>query len=137
VIAQCLSESDVIKVGNTAPTRDFTYVKDTSRGIVELLKHSASPGEVFNIGTGSEISISRLIDLIQEIIGTNKSVFQEKERVRPTNSEVLRLVCDSSKLERATGFRAITGLREGLEKTVEWFRLKKTNWYYKGTSFVE
>lgn len=137
VISQCLSNSECIEVGNLSPTRDFTYVKDTIRAIHELINYNARPGEVFNIGTGTEVSISGLINSIQTIVGTNKPVRQESIRIRPLNSEVYRLVCDSSKIEKATGFRATTSLIRGLEETIDWVKSRENTGYYRGADFVD
>lgn len=137
VISQCLSDSEDIEVGNLAPTRDFTFVKDTVKAIFGLTNHEVEPGTVFNIGTGSEISIAGLVNLIQSILETNKPIRQDAMRVRPQSSEVLRLVCDSTKLQNATGFRAMTDLKSGLTETIEWFSNNSHSKYYRGVEFVD
>jgi nucleoside-diphosphate-sugar epimerase len=77
---------------------------------------------VFNIGTNQEISIGDLFELIAELSGRPARIVTDEERVRPVNSEVMRLLCDSTKLANASGFRPQVTLRDGLMRTIEWFR---------------
>jgi NDP-hexose 4,6-dehydratase len=78
-------------------------------------------GETFNAGTGEEISIGALAGTICELIGRPVPVRRETERLRPAASEVMRLVCDSSKLRRVTGWAPAHTLHDGLKLTIEWF----------------
>ncbi|MDQ1644780.1 MAG: NDP-hexose 4,6-dehydratase, partial [Cryptosporangiaceae bacterium] len=78
-------------------------------------------GELFNAGTGEEISVGDTAQLIAELMGHEVEFTSEAERLRPENSEVTRLVCDSAKLQKATDWRPGHSLREGLEATIGWF----------------
>lgn len=110
-----------IKLGDTSPTRDFNYVEDTCRGMIELSRCDSALGETVNIGSGREISILDTFNLIRDIMQSDAVLIREQERVRPEKSEVQRLVCDSSKLQTLTGFKPSFSMREGLEQTVQWF----------------
>jgi nucleoside-diphosphate-sugar epimerase len=79
-------------------------------------------GEVFHIGTQQEISIGDLFDLIVELSGSQAQRTTDDARLRPEKSEVMRLLCNNTKLASASGFRPQTTLREGLLRTIEWFR---------------
>lgn len=122
VITQVLSGETEISLGNTTPTRDFTYVLDTCLGFLEIYRSKELFGEFTNIGTSTEVSIKDLCDLIKEIIGKEINIVQDKRRVRPTNSEVERLVCDNTKLISSTKWKQQYDLKEGLSLTVEWFK---------------
>ena len=122
VITQVLSGETEISLGNTTPTRDFTYVLDTCLGFLEIYRSKELFGEFTNIGTSTEVSIKDLCDLIKEIIGKEINIVQDKKRVRPTNSEVERLVCDNTKLISSTKWKQQYDLKEGLSLTVEWFK---------------
>ena len=122
VITQILSGETEISLGNTTPTRDFTYVLDTCLGFLEIFRSKELFGEFTNIGTSTEVSIKDLCDLIKEIIGKEINIVQDKKRVRPTNSEVERLVCDNTKLISSTKWKQQYDLKEGLSLTVEWFK---------------
>ena len=122
VITQVLSGETEISLGNTTPTRDFTYVLDTCLGFLEIYRSKELFGEFTNIGTSTEVSIKDLCDLIKEIIGKEINIVQDKRRVRPANSEVERLVCDNTKLISSTKWKQQYDLKEGLSLTVEWFK---------------
>ena len=122
VITQILSGETEINLGNTTPTRDFTYVLDTCLGFLEIYRSKELFGEFTNIGTSTEVSIKDLCNLIKEIIGKEINIVQDKRRVRPANSEVERLVCDNTKLISSTKWKQQYDLKEGLSLTVEWFK---------------
>ena len=105
VISQIVAKEKKITVGDISPTRDFSYVEDTCRAFVKIAEHDNTIGKVINTGSNSEISIVDLIQLIQSIMGSDLEVFQSKERIRPLNSEVHRLFCDSSLLIELTSFK--------------------------------
>ena len=122
IITQILAGKRVIKLGSLNPTRDFSYVEDTCRGILALAEYDAAVGQTFNIGSNAEISIGDTVDLIKEIMGAHVDVSSEEARVRPANSEVERLWCDNTKIRALTGFHPKVKLRDGLQKTIAWFK---------------
>lgn len=125
VITQIAAGKRRLKVGNLAPTRDFTYVADTVAGFIALAGCDAAVGEVVNLGTGFEITIGDTIALIAEIMGAEIELEVEEQRLRPEKSEVERLLSDNSKALRLAGWKPALagreGLRRGLEQTAEWF----------------
>lgn len=131
IISQILSDNEFLKVGDTSPTRDFTFVQDTCQAFLEIANSKKTIGETINIGTNVEISINDLITLIKDITGSNIQIKQEEKRKRPKKSEVFRLVCDSTKLKELTGFNPDTNLKDGLIETVEWFSLPENLTKYK------
>ena len=131
IISQILSDNEFLKVGDTSPTRDFTFVQDTCQAFLEIANSKKTIGETINIGTNVEISINDLITLIKDITGSNIQIKQEEKRKRPKKSEVFRLVCDSTKLKELTGFNPDTNLKDGLIETVEWFSLTENLTKYK------
>ena len=82
IISQALTQPE-ITVGNTAPTRDFTYVTDTVEGFLQLAESDAAVGQEVNLGTGSEVSIGDLVQRINSIIGRDLPIRKKDERVRP------------------------------------------------------
>jgi len=87
-------------------------------GLAESLEY----GEAYNAGSQRAIMISDLIDIVIELTSSRKPVLQEDKRVRPTNSEVRALLADCTRFVRATGWSPQVKLREGLERTVQWWR---------------
>ncbi len=121
IISQIASGMKEIKLGDLSPTRDFNYVADTCRGYLELAKCDKAIGETVNIGSNFEISIKDTLDLIKDIMNSDVRFITDEQRIRPQNSEVFRLWCDNTKIRSLTGFEPKYSIREGLEKTVEWF----------------
>lgn len=121
IITQIASGVKAIKLGDVSPTRDFNYVDDICQGFIQLAKCDQAIGEVVNIGSNAEISIMDTLELIKDITGSDVEFMLDKQRVRPEKSEVFRLWCDNGKIQALTGWEPRHTLREGLEKTVEWF----------------
>jgi len=131
IISQILANKTSLKLGSLHPTRDFNFVEDTCRGFIGLAESDAAIGQIFNIGSNREISIGNLINLIQDIMQSDVSVETDDQRLRPEHSEVERLWCDNSKIREITGFSPVVSLREGLEKTVDWFKQPENLRRYK------
>ncbi len=131
IITQIASGINEIKLGDVSPTRDFNYVADTCRGFIELAACTKAIGEVVNIGSGSEISILDTLELIKGIMNSDVVFITEERRLRPENSEVLRLCCDNTKIKEMTGFTPRFPLLEGLKETVEWFTKRENLSKYK------
>jgi len=121
IITQIANEYKEIKIGDTTPTRDFNYVKDICNGYILLAECDKAIGETVNIGSNTEISIKELFALIKDIMHSDAKLVTEEQRLRPEHSEVFRLRCDNTKIKELTGYKPQYPLREGLEKTVEWF----------------
>jgi NAD dependent epimerase/dehydratase len=123
IIAQLAAGHTTVQLGALTPTRDFLYVKDTASAFatVGTAPAEAVVGELFNAGTGEEISVGDTATLIAQLMGRQAEFTSEAERLRPENSEVRRLVCDATKLQKATDWRPGHSLREGLQHTIDWF----------------
>jgi NAD dependent epimerase/dehydratase len=119
IISQALTQPE-ITVGNTAPTRDFTYVTDTVEGFVQLAGSDATVGQEVNLGTGVEVSIGDLVQRINTVIGRDLPVRKKDERVRPESSEVTRLLSNNSMARELTGWKPCVGLEEGIRLTAKW-----------------
>jgi NDP-hexose 4,6-dehydratase len=123
VITQLASGSRQLKLGALDPTRDFSYVTDTVQAFLDLgdAPGSAVYGEVFNCGPGDDIAIGRLAEDIARLMGVEADIVEDAQRLRPKDSEVMRLVCDASKLRERTGWRPRLTRDEGLRCTIDWF----------------
>ncbi|MHC4173285.1 MAG: GDP-mannose 4,6-dehydratase [Planctomycetota bacterium] len=120
IISQLLNSQGRIKLGNVATTRDFTFIKDTVKGFIEIHKSENLFGEITNIGLNEEISIADLVKLIAGLMGKHAEFDIDKERIRPQRSEVERLRCDNSKLTKNTSWRPEYTLESGLKETIQW-----------------
>jgi len=128
IITQILNGQREIKLGNTAPTRDLTFVKDTVSGFIEILKSDALTGEVTNIGMNEEISIGELSKMIAELMNSNVAFVADTARIRPDASEVMRLKCNNAKLIENTQWKPNFTLRQGLLGTIEWITSHRTHY---------
>ncbi|MGM0419302.1 MAG: NAD-dependent 4,6-dehydratase LegB [Thermodesulfobacteriota bacterium] len=131
IITQLAQGKEKLVLGDLSPTRDLNFVKDTCAGMISLVSSDNTSGEIVNIGSGREISIGDLVDLIQNKMGTKARIVQSEDRVRPKGSEVFRLCCDNSKIKELTGFEPLTGLEKGIEITAQWFSDKNNLKNYK------
>lgn len=134
IITQMLNKKN-IKLGSTSPTRDFTFVEDTVSGMISAINKKKSIGEIINIGSGHEISIKKLITVIEKISGQKINIKKETKRVRPLKSEVFRLVASIKKAKKILNwspkYSGIKGLENGLRKTLDWFKRNKNSGNYK------
>ncbi|TAM57659.1 MAG: SDR family NAD(P)-dependent oxidoreductase [Chloroflexota bacterium] len=122
ILSQLVAGAAELRLGDRRPTRDFTFVDDTVRAFISVADAPAEAvvGQVLNAGSGSEISIGALAELLCEISGRKVPVLEEEARHRPPGSEVMRLVADSSRLRAATGWAPEHSLRDGLTETWRW-----------------
>lgn len=128
IISQIFSDKQNLTIGNLAPTRDLTYVKDTCNGFLEIFKSEKLFGEITNIGMGQEISINDLVKKILKLTEIDKSIETDENRIRPDNSEVERLMCNNKKLINNTGWKPAYDLDKGLIETIEWLKQNMNNY---------
>jgi NAD dependent epimerase/dehydratase len=121
IASQALTR-DEIRLGNLAPTRDFTFVTDTVDGFLQVGASEAALGREVNLGTGQEISIGELAARIVAASGRDLPVRQAEERSRPAASEVSRLLSNHALARELAGWEPRVTLDDGLRRTVEWVR---------------
>tara|TARA_S200000501_G_C20745274_1_gene709217 strand:- start:193 stop:1173 length:981 start_codon:yes stop_codon:yes gene_type:complete len=122
IILQLLNSRKFIYFGNIKPTRDLTYVDDTCSGFIEILNKKKFLGKVTNIGSKNETSVEKLIHKISRIMGITKKIKIERNRIRPKDSEVERLVCDNSFLLKNSNWKPKYTLNDGLVETIKWVK---------------
>lgn len=122
IIAQALSGKKTIDLGHLGVTRDFNYVTNTVEAFIQLAESEKGLGEVFNVGTGVEISVADLVDLIARVSQRKIKVHVEKQRLRPVKSEVERLLCEAGKFRRLCGWEPRVSLEQGIHKTIAWIK---------------
>ena len=103
--------------GDGTQTRDLLYATDCARFIVEGTFSDAAVGEVLNAGTGSDISINDLADLV----ATDGTEITHVEHHHP-QSEVPKLRCDPTKANEVLGWEPTVSLEEGVERLREWLQ---------------
>jgi UDP-glucose 4-epimerase len=109
-------------LGDGTQTMDFVYIEDVARANILALQSDVSD-DVFNVGNGVETSLNELAQaLLETMHSTLTPEYGPERKVNP----VPRRLADTTKAERLLGFRARVGLREGLERLVEWWRANAT-----------
>jgi GDP-L-fucose synthase len=111
------AEDEVVLWGDGSPTREFLYVDDCVEGLVLAAERYDGP-EPVNLGASREISIRELAELVAEVTGYEGQITWDTEK---PNGQPRRSV-DGSRARELFGFEARTPLREGLERTVAWYR---------------
>ncbi len=106
--------------GDGSPTREFLYVEDAAEGILLAAEKYDSP-EPVNLGSGMEISIKDLVELIAHLTGFNGRIIWDTSK--PNGQPRRRL--DVNRAEQAFGFKAGTSFEEGLKRTIDWYRQQK------------
>lgn len=128
IITQLLAGAQEIKLGDLQPTRDLNYVRDTVEGFLSILETKAAIGEEINIANSKEISMGDLAQLIINLINPNAKIVVDEQRLRPTNSEVFRLLGCNEKIKALTGWAPKYSIQEGLLETINWFRENQKNY---------
>lgn len=135
VITQIASGARRLRLGSLHPRRDLNFVSDTVAAFLSVIDAPEKDvvGQVLNAGSGVEVSVGDLVDLIATLMGVTVEVTRDEDRVRPPASEVDRLVADSSALRTATGWRPTVDLARGLAATADWFLAPgNLDWYAPG-----
>ena len=122
IITQLLTGSETIKLGSLTPTRDFNYVKDTAAGFLALLESNKTIGEEINIATQHEISIGDLAKELIRQINPNAKIECDEQRIRPSKSEVQRLLGSNEKIKTLTDWEPEYTFEQGIAETISWMR---------------
>jgi len=118
-LLRTLAGKPMVIFGDGTQTRDFTYVSDTARGIIEAGLADAAIGETINIGSGFELAIKDLADEVRAVTGRpDAKVIHEADRP----GDVLRLYADTTKVQKLIGFKPTVTLADGLKKLLAWYQ---------------
>ncbi len=119
-ICQALEGKPLTVYGDGTQTRSFCFIEDLVEGIYRVAVYENLKGEVFNLGNPQEYRILDLAKLIVEITGSSSEItFMERPQDDPDRRKP-----DIKKAKKILGWEPKIGIREGLEKTVKWFREK-------------
>ncbi len=96
-------------------TREYTYISDAVEGFIRAARRGPA-GEVVNLGSGEEISLRELVELVGKVLGREVSL--DPEFLPYRENEIRRLVGDHSRARRLLGWRPLIGLEEGIRRTI-------------------
>lgn len=122
IITQLLAGKTEIKLGSLTPTRDFNYVKDTARGFLEIYRSERTIGQEINIATQKEISIGQLAEELIRQINPDAKIICDQQRLRPTKSEVERLLGSNKKIKELTDWEPRYTFEQGVAETIEFLK---------------
>jgi NAD dependent epimerase/dehydratase len=120
IISQALARP-TLRLGSLHPRRDLTYVEDTAAAFVAVAEADEQVvGRTVQLGTGVDVSVGELVQLVGELLGKELTVETDPARVRPPNSEVERLISDPALAAALAGWRPRVELRDGIGRTISW-----------------
>ncbi|MGJ4949691.1 SDR family NAD(P)-dependent oxidoreductase [Bradyrhizobium sp. HKCCYLS20291] len=111
-----------IRLGSLTPERDMTYVSDTVAGFLAAATTPGLDGQTINLGTGATHPVGWFADRILTLMGVQKPIVTDDQRLRPARSEVMKLVSDNSLARRAMGWSPTISLDTGLRQTIDFVR---------------
>jgi nucleoside-diphosphate-sugar epimerase len=105
--------------GDGEQTRDFTYVENAVQANLRACEAPGASGKVFNVGTGSRISLNQTLALLRSISGKNLEARYEP----PREGDIRDSLADISRARASLGYEPTVKFEEGLKRTFEWYRL--------------
>ena len=121
IIKKCMDakergDDSITAWGTGTPTREFLYVTDAARGIVDAMEQYDSP-EPINLGSGKEVTIEQLISMIAEVVGFNGEI--NWDETKPDGQP--RRCLDVSRAKKQINWETQVELRDGIENVVDWY----------------
>ncbi len=118
-IKKALAEQAPIIFGDGVQTRDFVYIDDNIEAAIRAFESDTTNGEIINVGTGKPTTILDLAEETIHLTHMDKKITPEFTSAR---DDVKHRFPDVSKMRRLLNFRPSTSLRDGLQKTIEWYK---------------
>lgn len=120
-IAKILNGRRPVIYGDGDQTRDFVFVSNIVEANILAMEAEGAPGEVFNIACGQGLTINALVEEINSVLGTRiKPIYR-----KPRPGDIRYSLADLTKARKGLGYQPQDNFREGLEKTIAWFRERK------------
>ena len=126
-VTSALADEPLTVHGDGHASRDWLYVEDDAEAIVAAIEADLDSvaGEVINVATGVDVSVSEVADLVLSVLGKPASL---KAYVDERPGQVDRHIGSTEKADRLLGWRARTSFVDGLERTVAWYRENEAWW---------
>ncbi len=120
MIVRAMNKKPLFIFGEGNQTRDFIYVEEAAKGIIDIASNNDCLSNSINICTGEETTIRKIADIICTEFSLNPDEYIQKQKPRP--GDVMRHLGDNSKFEKLTGYQPKTTIEEGITKTISWFK---------------
>jgi len=109
-----------LRLGDLTPTRNFTYIDDIITAFIRMAEEDSVVGEVVNFGSTRAVTIGELAQLIANLMEKDMEILSDPKRLRPKQSEIQRVLADSTKAKTLLGWETEVGLEDGLRRTIDW-----------------
>jgi len=109
-----------MKTTSGRQTREFNYVEDLADGFVKLATRAGIEGQLFNLGCGEDVAIRDVVTMILDLM--DNPIDPDIGALPDRPNEIWRMYCDNTRAREQLGWAPKHSLREGLEKTIEWYR---------------
>lgn len=127
-VRQAIDGKEIQIFGDGKQERDYLYVDDIVSAFLKVAASSQTDGEVYNIGTHERVHFVDMVDAVLEITGTGKKVHIPWPENYEKN-ETGNYIADTSKIKRTVAWEATVPLKEGIRKTVEYFKANKEHYW--------
>ncbi len=117
-IHQALIDEDLTVFGDGSQTRSFTYVVDEIEGFLKIVHKQKALGQVINLGNDKEFTILELANIILELTNSHSKIVYKHLPI----DDPVRRCPDLKKAKEILNWQPTTTLREGLKKTIAWFK---------------
>jgi len=109
-----------LRLGDLTPTRNVTYIDDSVTAFMRMAEEASVVGEVVNFGSTRAITIGELAQMIADLMEKDVAIVSDPKRLRPKQSEIQRVLADSTKAKNLLGWEAEVELEDGLRRTIDW-----------------
>ena len=116
---RALRNEDMNIYGTGRQTRDLLFVGDCADFVLRAAMAPEARGEIFNAGTGRDISVNDLAALCKRVVPGTKSRIKHVKHIHP-QSEIMKLCCNANKVKKVLGWKPSVKLEQGLTQTREW-----------------
>ncbi len=124
IILQAM-QGRTVRLGNTGTRRDMNYVGDITEGMIAAVFSAKTTGRTINLATGKDFTIAEMAQSVGNLLGKKLEIKTERRRLRPDNSEVIRLRGDSRLARKLIGYRPRYDLKSGLVETIQFFEANR------------
>ncbi len=117
-VRRILNGEQPVIFGDGTQTRDFIFVRDTTRATIDIYKNKNTRGQVINVASGKETSINELVKIIADEMAYSGKIKYEK----PRPGDVMRHMGDTTLAKKIINFKPTVSLQEGMRETIAWYK---------------
>jgi len=120
MIVRAMNKQPLVLFGSGEQTRDFLYVEEAAKAVIDVADNPLSRGRTLNFCTGKETSVKQIAELICQAFNLDPAEFIQTQPARP--GDVMRHLGDQKAFSEIVGYSPKIEIAEGIERTIEWFK---------------